>query len=177
MGVPLFVVLAVCVTLLDQLTKAWALAAMPRYEPVTIVPGFFQLTFSTNTGAAFGMLSNATPILALIALAAAIAITVVGVRGARTMPHLQSGALALVLGGCMGNFIDRAFRHYVVDFFDVFVSTHHWPIFNVADSSICVGVGILMVLMSRDSNRSSKPLANDGGTITVDAEQSAPISK
>ncbi len=152
MGVPLFLLIGLVVFGLDQATKYWALRSMPEIGSIPIVPGFFQLTLTTNTGAAFGLMPSATPILALVALAAAAGILTYVARSRVKLTVTQGLALALPLGGALGNFTDRVWRHFVVDFFDVYVGTHHWPIFNVADSAICVGVGILMVIMLRNGS-------------------------
>ena len=61
--------------------------------------------------------------------------------------HVQNLAIAFVIGGAIGNLIDRAFRGFVVDMFDAYIGQHHWPVFNVADSFICIGMGILVLRM------------------------------
>ena len=134
---------------LDQATKAIVRARLPLYESVTVIPGFFDLTHVRNTGAAFGMLNGidfaykpvAMVIVALVALGAVASY-------ALTLPTTQQIArygLALILGGAVGNLIDRATVGYVVDFVDLYWRGVHFWAFNVADSAITVGV-ILMLL-------------------------------
>ena len=134
---------------LDQATKALVRARLPLHESVTVIPGFFDLTHVRNTGAAFGMLNNFDfeykPLImvaiALIALAAVASY-------AFTMPAEQRMArlgLALILGGAIGNLIDRASSGFVLDFVDVYWRDIHFWAFNVADSAITVGV-VLMLL-------------------------------
>ena len=143
----LWVVLAI--VLIDQATKALIKAKLPLHESVTVIPGFFDLTHVRNTGAAFGMLDNTDfpykpalmVVVALIALAAVASY-------ALTLPATQRIArlgLALILGGAVGNLIDRATMGYVVDFADVYFRGVHFWAFNVADSAITVGV-VLMLL-------------------------------
>ena len=135
--------------LIDQATKALIRAKLPLHESVTVIPGFFDLTHVRNTGAAFGMLDNTDfpykpalmVVVALIALAAVASY-------ALTLPATQRIArlgLALILGGAVGNLIDRATMGYVVDFADVYFRGVHFWAFNVADSAITVGV-VLMLL-------------------------------
>ena len=145
---PELVTVAVIIAL-DQATKALIRARLPLYESVTVIPGFFDLTHVRNTGAAFGMLNGVDfaykpavmVIVALIALGAVASY-------ALTLPSTQQIArygLALILGGAVGNLIDRAMVGYVVDFVDVYWRDIHFWAFNVADSAITVGV-ILMLL-------------------------------
>jgi signal peptidase II len=140
---------AVVIVLLDQATKALIKAKLPLHESVTVIPGFFDLTHVRNTGAAFGMLDNTDfpykpalmVVVALIALGAVASY-------ALTLPATQRIArlgLALILGGAVGNLIDRATMGYVVDFADVYFRGVHFWAFNVADSAITVGV-VLMLL-------------------------------
>lgn len=141
--------LAAAIVVLDQASKAMVTARLPLHESVTLIPGFFDLTHVRNTGAAFGMLNNiefaykpaVMVIVALIALAAVASY-------ALTLPASQRVArygLALILGGAVGNLIDRATMGYVVDFVDVYWRGVHFWAFNVADSAITVGV-VLMLL-------------------------------
>jgi len=140
---------ALAIVVLDQATKALIKAKLPLHESVTVIPGFFDLTHVRNTGAAFGMLDNTDfpykpalmVVVALIALGAVASY-------ALTLPATQRVArlgLALILGGAVGNLIDRATMGYVVDFADVYFRGVHFWAFNVADSAITVGV-VLMLL-------------------------------
>ena len=137
------------VVLLDQVTKALLVRSLPLHEYVPIIDGFLSLSHVHNRGAAFGVLSDASlpyqpVLLSALSLAALLAIAYYFVRlpAAARLPRL---ALALVLGGAVGNLIDRVRLGYVVDFVHVYWRQHAWPDFNVADSAITVGVVLLIL--------------------------------
>lgn len=148
-----FLLLALAVLVLDQWTKRWVEVRLPRHFTMEIVPGFLNLTHVRNTGVAFGLFaehgSTAGPWL--LALLGVVALVVVGLYFVRTSGHdrLLLTALALVLGGAVGNLVDRVASGAVTDFIDVYVGVHHWPSFNVADSAISIGI----VLMALDALR------------------------
>lgn len=134
---------------LDQATKALVKARLPLHDSLTVVPGFFDLTHVRNTGAAFGMLNSVDfaykpVVMVVVALAALGAVAVY----ALTLPPAQRMArygLALILGGAIGNLIDRATMGYVLDFVDVYWRGFHFWAFNVADSAITVGVALMLI--------------------------------
>ncbi len=142
-----WLMLALVVVVLDQLTKFGASAVLNYAEPVAIFPGL-NFTLAHNSGAAFSLLSDASGwqrwFFAAIALVVSVVITV-WLRqidaGERWLPL----ALSLILGGAIGNFIDRLNLGYVVDFIQVYYKTWYWPAFNIADSAICVGAVVLVV--------------------------------
>ena len=150
----------------DQASKVWAVRTLPLYEPRELVQGFFGLVYVRNTGVAFSMLSSLDhrwvhPFLILatvLAMAAVLAyIAYLPCRGAAPV------GLGLILGGAIGNLIDRARFGYVVDFLDLYWRGHHWPTFNVADIGISVGVVLLvidMVFSSKEGADASRPAAN-----------------
>ena len=135
--------IVVAIVALDQLTKVWAVAALSE-GPVSIIGRTVELELSRNPGGAFSLFQWATPLLALLALVVAI---VLARAIARTDDRLMLVALALVLGGALGNLCDRVFRSpgflrgEVVDF----VSLGRFPTFNVADSAITIGAVLLVV--------------------------------
>ena len=141
--------IAVLIVVLDQATKAMVRAKLPLHDSVTIIPGFLDFTHVRNTGAAFGMLNSVefeykALLMVLVALIALGAVA----SYALTLPPDQRMArfgLALILGGAVGNLIDRATAGFVVDFVDVYWRGVHFWAFNVADSAITVGV-VLMLL-------------------------------
>ncbi len=139
--------LAAVVVVLDQLTKFGASAVLNYAEPVAIFPGL-NFTLAHNTGAAFSLLSEASGwqrwFFAAIALVVSIVITV-WLRQVGDEELWLPLALSLILGGALGNFIDRLNLGYVVDFIQVYYKTWYWPAFNIADSAICVGA-VLLVL-------------------------------
>lgn len=134
--------------LVDRLTKNWALANLAYASPLPVVGGFFNLTLVYNKGAAFGIFSNFEDGLRQILLAAAAAVALLSVvyflakeyRGS-VAAHI---AVGFILGGALGNIIDRISFGYVIDFLDFYVGQNHWPAFNIADSAICVGVFALI---------------------------------
>ena len=150
----------------DQATKVWAVRTLPLYEPRELVQGFFGLVHVRNTGVAFSLLSNLDhrwvhPFLLLatvLAIGAVLAyIAYLPCRGAAPV------GLGLILGGAIGNLIDRARLGYVVDFLDLYWRHHHWPTFNVADAGITVGVVLLLIDMAfspKEPADASRPAAD-----------------
>jgi signal peptidase II len=141
------------VIILDIWTKWLVLARIDLHEAIPVIPNFFQLVHVRNTGAAFGIGANASSSLVPLLLnAGAIAVfcvvVVYALRSAVTDRLLQIG-LHLILGGAIGNLLDRFRFGYVVDFLDVYVGRHHWPAFNVADSAICIGIALLFLDMRK----------------------------
>jgi signal peptidase II len=143
--------LPILVVAIDQLTKAAVRATVPLHESVTVLPGFIDFTHVRNSGAAFGILQGVdfpfkTILIALIATSALIG---VGMYAA-SLAHHQLVArlgLALIIGGAAGNLVDRVIAGSVVDFVDVYWRTYHFWAFNVADSSISIGVAIMILDM------------------------------
>jgi signal peptidase II len=138
--------LAAAVVAADQLSK-WVVLAHFAYGERLRVTGFFNLVLAYNKGAAFSMLADAagwqTPLLVAFALAASAIVGYLIVRNAAN--RLFCLGLALILGGAVGNLIDRLRFGYVVDFLDFHAMGWHWPAFNVADSGITVGAAILIL--------------------------------
>ncbi len=139
--------LSVIIIILDQWSKLSVTAAMQLYESIQIMP-YFNLTYVRNEGAAFSFLSDAGGwqrwLFAGLASIISIMITVWIVR-LKKQELLLAVALSLVLGGAIGNLIDRVAYGYVIDFLDVYYEDKHWPAFNVADSAICVGVFLMLL--------------------------------
>ena len=138
--------LALLLVLLDQLTKYWVSASFVFGE-TRAVTGFFNLVLTYNMGAAFSFLASAAGwqrgFFITIAL---IAITVIGVLLSRHPGEKRFClSLALILGGAIGNVIDRILLGHVVDFLDFYVGGWHWPAFNLADSAISVGAVLMVV--------------------------------
>ena len=134
---------------LDQLTKQLVVRSFKLHESVPVIPGFFDLTYVRNPGAAFGFLAGAQGMwrsiffitVSMVALAVILAL----VRQSRE--RLPLIALALIGGGAVGNLVDRVRFGEVVDFIDWYYRTYHWPTFNIADSAITIGVGLLAIDM------------------------------
>jgi signal peptidase II len=141
--------IVVFIVIADQVTKALVLASLPLHESMTVIPGLVDFTHVRNTGAAFGLLNAADfPYKgAIIAFVAAAALVGVGIYAAALPAHQRAArlGLTLVVGGAIGNLIDRIRQGYVLDFVDVYWREHHFWAFNVADSAITIGV-IIMIL-------------------------------
>ncbi len=146
---PSLLIAAAVIVLLDQATKTMVAAAIPMYESVTIIPGLLDFTHVRNTGAAFGMFNTAdVPMKGLVMIAMAlVAIAAIGAYGAtlRADENIARAGLALVLGGAIGNLIDRARLGYVLDYVDVYSGNWHFWAFNVADAAISVGAVLVIV--------------------------------
>ncbi|MBK8637075.1 MAG: lipoprotein signal peptidase [Chromatiaceae bacterium] len=144
--------LSLLVVVLDQATKWLAEALLLPFRPVTVMP-LLNFTLMYNEGAAFSFLSNAggwqrwffTAFALVMTIALVIWLTRLA-QGERT----TAAALALVIGGAIGNLIDRVLTGRVVDFIDFYVGTWHWPAFNVADSAITLGIILLLVTGFRE---------------------------
>jgi signal peptidase II len=144
-----YLLVVAAVVVLDQLTKALVVRSIGLHDYVPLVDGLLSLSHVRNHGAAFGLLSDwnlpyQSLLLSALSLAALAAIAAYFVRLPETarLPRL---ALALVLGGAIGNVIDRLRLGYVVDFVHAYWREHQWPDFNVADSAITVGVVLLVI--------------------------------
>jgi signal peptidase II len=151
----LALVTALVVVVLDQLTKAIVMARIGLHESISVVDGFFALTYVRNTGAAFGILAGSmdalrVPLLITVSIVA-LAVLVWFLRGLPNDRRVVIAACGAVLGGAIGNLIDRAAYGEVIDFLDVYVGTWHWPAFNVADAAITVGVVVLCLDSLRDA--------------------------
>ena len=135
--------------ILDLATKAWAVSQLANREPVKILGSFFQLTFIRNSGAAFSFASNATLFLSLFGIIVALGVIYFAPK---ITSKGWSVVLGLVLGGVLGNLMDRIFREpsflrgHVIDWMQL----PNWPIFNIADSAIVVAAGLAMILTARN---------------------------
>lgn len=138
--------ITVLVITLDQVTKILADHFLQYHQPIELMP-MFNLTLMYNKGAAFSFLANAGGWQRwfFLTLTSAVSIFIfLWIRKLKTHQVLQYIALALILGGAIGNLIDRAIYGHVIDFIDVFFKQHHWPAFNIADSAITVGAILLI---------------------------------
>jgi signal peptidase II len=144
-------VIMALVVIADQVTKQLVEATLELHESVSVIPGLLDLTHVRNTGAAFGLLNAAEfpgkP--AVMIGIAALALLAIAAYGAQLGLHerLARLGLALILGGAIGNLIDRALRGYVVDFVDMYWGTWHFWAFNVADAAITVGAALVILDM------------------------------
>jgi signal peptidase II len=143
----LFVLTVLVIIVLDQITKVYIDTHMTLHESIPVINGFFNITYVRNPGAAFGFLSDASPFLRAFFLIGvsifAAGLIVYYVVKMKTEDILLTYGMSLIMGGAVGNLIDRIRLGEVIDFLDVYISTYHWPAFNVADSAVSVGAVIL----------------------------------
>jgi signal peptidase II len=133
--------------ILDQASKLAIDSNMQLFQSIPLLP-LFNLTYVHNTGAAFSLLSSAGGWQRwLFSGLAIIMSSIIGIWLSRLHSHekLMAIALSLVLGGAIGNLVDRISYGYVIDFLDVYYQNWHWPAFNIADSAICIGVGLMFL--------------------------------
>lgn len=133
---------------IDQVTKFFIKHSFEIYESKEIVPGFFNLTFVLNPGAAFGILSKMNESYRQLFF---IIVTTIAILAVIYLMYKESShkfrvfSYSLILSGAMGNFIDRIYMGKVVDFLDFYIKNYHWPAFNIADSSITIGIILLFI--------------------------------
>ncbi len=127
---------------IDQYTKSLAEAALRLGESVEIIPGFFDLRYVQNRGAGFSILQGQTVFFYVISVIALIAFAVMLYKSKTTLSKIS---LLLMIGGTIGNFIDRILHVYVVDFLDFYIFGYDFPVFNVADAFLTVGVFLLII--------------------------------
>ena len=134
----------ISLVVLDQTTKCLVRAHFALHESRSVIHGFFSLTYVQNRGAAWGILAGWR--IALVALAAVMLFVLARYREKIFGTHaIGRVSFVLLVAGIIGNVIDRVWLGYVVDFLDFYLGTSHFPAFNVADSCICIGVGLYML--------------------------------
>jgi signal peptidase II len=150
----LMIVIAAMVVVLDRITKLWIVSHIQSGHAIVIIPRVFRLTHVLNTGAAFSMFEGSASqslvrnLLIAFSIVAVVVVLALIWKMGRSIT-LTSVALALILGGAVGNLYDRVRFSYVVDFLEVHIVHYHWPDFNVADSAIVVGACLLLLEMVR----------------------------
>jgi signal peptidase II len=143
--------LALFVVLLDRWTKRLVAARIAMYNHIQVIPGFFRITHTENTGAAFSLFADSpshwkTAMLISFSVVAMIVVSVLLWKQSRALT-MTGIALSLILGGAVGNLWDRVASGRVVDFLLFYVKTYQWPVFNLADSAIVVGASVLVLEM------------------------------
>ena len=141
--------LALLVVLLDRWSKRIVAVRIPMYTHIQVIPGFFRITHTENTGAAFSLFADSpshwkTALLIGFSLIAMLIVSVLLWRQARALT-ITGIALSLILGGAVGNLWDRVASGRVVDFLLFYVKAYQWPVFNLADSAIVVGASLLVI--------------------------------
>ena len=130
--------------ILDQITKALVINFFDLYDSVVLLP-IVNLTFVVNYGFAFGLLNNPSLNQILVSLVILAIIIYFLYLLIKTQDKIFQLTLTLILAGALGNFIDRIFRGFVIDFIDIYIGKYHWPAFNIADSCITLGFVVLMI--------------------------------
>lgn len=133
----------------DQISKLYIMQTMRLHESIPVIPDFFSLTYIRNPGAAFGLMAGSSNTFRMIffGLTSIFALGLLGTILVRMPERDWMGRLSVagILGGAIGNLIDRMRYGEVIDFLDVYIENYHWPAFNVADSAITVGVIFLII--------------------------------
>ena len=131
------------IIIFDQISKALIISNFELYESIQIIP-LLNITFVVNYGFAFGFLNNPSLNQIIVSIVIFSIIVYFLYLLIKTQDYIFRFSLVLILSGAFGNFIDRVFRGYVIDFIDIYISNYHWPAFNLADSSITIGFIIMM---------------------------------
>lgn len=154
-----YALIAVIVVLLDRWTKHLVAQRIRLYAHIQVIPGFFRLTHTENTGAAFSLFADSTAPwkTALLIAFSVVALIVVSILlWKNNHAHVATGVgLSLIMGGALGNLWDRLASGRVVDFLLLYVKQYQWPVFNLADSAIVVGAGLLVleILFAKSHDR------------------------
>lgn len=175
-----FLILSLAVFVLDQWTKWWVEAAYPLGFSSEVIPGFFNLTHVRNTGVAFGLFAahGADGGAWFLVAMGLVALTAVAIyfRLAPFDNRLLLTALALIMGGAVGNLFDRVASGGVTDFFDFHWGGNHWPAFNIADSAISVGIGLMILDSFRPHHRAARPEARSEEIQREEAQRLEPVA-
>lgn len=147
-----YYLIAVFVIALDQITKGIIVRNMDVRESIEIIRDFFYITSHRNTGAAWGMLEGQMWLFYIITVIVVAGIIYFMQTQAKGKPLFQM-SLAFILGGAIGNFIDRLFRKEVVDFLDTYIFGYDFPIFNIADAALTIGVIMLFIQMISEERK------------------------
>ena len=138
---------------LDQLTKSWIESILQLHESIELIPGFFSLTYARNTGAAWSMLAGQMTFFIVLTSAVLCGLIWLMVKTPKESTWTRI-SFSLIMGGAIGNFIDRISFGYVRDFLDFILFGYDFPIFNVADMALCIGVALLALVTLMDKEES-----------------------
>lgn len=146
-----FLISAVCVLILDQVTKYIIIEKLPISSEIEVIRGFFYITHLKNTGAAFGLFQDSTRTLTIISFVAIALIIILKIM-LKLNYAFYNVSLGFILGGALGNLIDRYFVGEVTDF----LNFTFWPVFNIADSFIIIGFCLIILLILREYLKKGK---------------------
>jgi signal peptidase II len=159
----LYIVISLAVIALDQWTKWLIIENMELGESIPIIDSFFYITSHRNTGAAWGILEGKMWFFYIITIIVVFALLYY-LKKSVNEGVLFRFSLALMLGGAIGNFIDRVIRQEVVDFIHTYPFGYNFPIFNIADSSLVIGVALLMIYMVKEERKTKEKANAESGT-------------
>lgn len=148
----MIIILSIIFIIIDQLSKIIIVNNLTNNKSIEVIKSFFYLTYTNNKGAAFSILTGRRILLILVALIV-IGVLIYYVRKNKIERKVNKIALSLVIGGSIGNLIDRILRGAVVDFIDIKIFGYNFPIFNLADTFIVIGVFLLIIEMFRKEHR------------------------
>lgn len=153
------------IIVIDQVTKLYIMQTMRLHESIVVIPNLFSITYIRNPGAAFGILSTSSGSFRFIffGLTSLFALGLLGTILVRMPKHDWMGQISVVaiLGGAIGNLLDRLRYGEVIDFLDFYIEAYHWPAFNVADSAITVGVIFLILHFTFEKQKEPEPLLQE----------------
>ncbi|GEN44838.1 signal peptidase II [Alkalibacillus haloalkaliphilus] len=155
----IYYIIALLIVALDQITKWMIIQTMNVHESIEVISGFFYITSHRNSGAAWGMLQGQMWLFYIVTVFV-VGVIVYYMRQYRNGYKLLNTGFALILGGAIGNFIDRVVMQEVVDFLDFTIFNYNFPIFNVADIALTIGVTIIIILILFDE-WNNKRMKND----------------
>ena len=136
-------ILFIGILLLDQITKLFISSNMNLYDSIPVIENFFSITYVQNTGAAWSMLEGNMIFFYFISILAIVCM--LAFYKSSDCDEISAWGIALMMGGTFGNFLDRLRLQYVVDFLDFIIFGYDFPVFNVADIALCVGVGVILL--------------------------------
>lgn len=148
----MIIILSIIFIIIDQVSKIIVVNNLTNNKSIEVIKSFFYLTYTNNKGAAFSILTGRRILLILVALIV-IGVLIYYVRKNKIEGKVNKIALSLVIGGSIGNLIDRILRGAVVDFIDIKIFGYNFPIFNLADTFIVIGVFLLIIEMFRKEHR------------------------
>lgn len=157
--------LSLAIVVVDQATKVYVMETMRLHESIPVIANLFSITYIRNPGAAFGFLSSSSSSFRFVffGLTSIFAVGLLGMIMVRMPKEDWMGRLSVagILGGAIGNLLDRLRYGEVIDFLDFYVNGYHWPAFNVADSAITVGVVFLILHFATEKEPADQPVASE----------------
>ena len=142
------------ITIVDQISKFIIKANFNLYEQISIIKGFFKIIYVRNDGVVWGLFANSKSniipiVITILSILALLTVLYIFAKTAITC-RLELISLSFIMGGALGNMIDRFIQGYVVDFIDLYIKNYHWPTFNIADSFISMGIVLLLISVLRN---------------------------